>query len=353
MRGLFEQMKQRLLYLFEILLSAGVVGALLYLAFYYHPTVHIDPVKPSPFGYRNAFYGVTLPGDGTDTAAAAVVWAAGTQGRVVRSEDGGGSWTIQDTPTTEHLQDIAAWDLRSALAVGDRGTILRTDDGGRSWEAVAVALHEWSRQLLQVYVEPGTDRAWIVGSYGAVLRSADRGRSWQRVHDEEDVAWNDIVRAPGGGVWIAGEFGRLKRSYDEGASWEEVAVDGGVSLMALAFADAEHGLAVGLSGTVLRTLDGGASWQLAESRLSEHLFDVIWDGERYVAVGDHGRYASAGLRGDDWEKSTLAENYFNWHTKIAASGARSYYLAGADLGRLDGGGVWRTFGQGSPAEARH
>jgi len=341
-------MRQRLLYLFEILLSAGVVGALLFLAFYYHPTVRIDPVKPSPFGYRNAFYGVSLPG--ADGGADPIVWAAGTQGRVVRSEDGGRTWAIQETPTTYHLQDISAWDAQAALVAGDHGTILRTEDGGRTWQQVQVELHEWSRQLLQVYAEPGTGRAWITGGYGAVLRSDDRGRTWRRVHAEEDVAWNDIVRAPDGTVWIVGEFGRVKRSIDDGASWEEVAADGGISLMALAFADAEHGLAVGLSGTVLRTLDGGASWDLVESGLSEHLFDVIWDGERYLAVGDHGRYASAGLRGEDWEESILARNYFNWHTKIAAAGARGYYLAGADLGRLDGG-AWRTFEQTSPAEA--
>lgn len=330
-------MKQRIVYGLEILASLLVVGSLLWVAFYVKPHTRVASVEIALFGYRNNFYGVDVPDPQGD-----VVWAVGTGGRIIRSEDAGTTWTLQDTPTQNNLQDIASWDDQAALVVGDEGTVLVTEDGGETWKQTEVPTRQFGEQLLQARVERGTDRGWITGTYGTVFRTLDRGVVWEMIHPELDVAWNDAAIAPDGTLWVVGEFGRVRRTRDGGDTWEDVDVGTDISLMSIAFADADHAVAVGLSGTVVRTTDGGETWTLVPTGHETHLFDVIWTGDHYAAVGNAGTAGTASREGDDWTFSRLAENNFSWYTGSAAAGPSTLYIGGANLGVLQDG-AWRQF----------
>ncbi len=330
-------MKQRITYSLEILVSLLVVGTLLWVALYVKPRTDVAGVEPALFGYRNNFYGVAVPDE-----HGRIVWAVGTGGRIIRSEDAGETWTLQGTPTNNNLQDIAAWDEAAALVVGDQGTVLVTEDGGQTWVEVQVPLRDFGEQLLQAHVEKGTDRGWIAGTFGSLFRSVDGGVTWQMVHPEVDVAWNDVTVAPDGTIWIVGEFGRVRRSRDGGESWEDVDVGTDISLMSIAFADATNAVTVGLSGTIARSADGGQSWQAVPTGHETHLFDVGWTGSNFAVVGNAGITGHADRDGVDWNFFRLAENNFSWYTASAASGPAILYISGANLGVLSEG-TWRQF----------
>lgn len=62
------------------------------------------------------------------------VWVAGYPGSIVlRSGDGGRSWTQHATGMTTPINDLAFFDKRHGVAVGEFGVILTTDDGGMTW----------------------------------------------------------------------------------------------------------------------------------------------------------------------------------------------------------------------------
>jgi photosystem II stability/assembly factor-like uncharacterized protein len=330
-------MKERIIYSLEILVSLLVVVSLLWVAFYVKPRTEVASVEAALFGYRNNFYGVTVADE-----TGSIVWAVGTGGRIIRSGDGGETWTLQSAPTANNLQDIAAWDEHAALVVGDEGTVLVTGDGGQTWTQTDVPLREFGEQLLQAYVEKGTDRAWVAGTFGTLFQSLDRGATWKMVHPEIDVAWNDVTVAPDGTVWVVGEFGTMRRSNDSGETWEDVEVETESSLMSIAFADATHGVIVGLSGTVAHTMDGGQSWNIVPAGIESHLFDVSWTGSAFAAVGDAGMAGTADRSGLDWTFSRIAENNFSWYTASAAAGPSRLYISGANLGVLEDG-TWRPF----------
>jgi photosystem II stability/assembly factor-like uncharacterized protein len=149
-------------------------------------------------------------------------------------------------------------------------------------------------------------------------------------HPAEDVSWNDIAVVDGQ-LWIVGEFGKVQTSRDDGESWQEVAVPTESSLNAVAFADGAHGVIVGLSGTILVTADGGKSWQQAASGVETHLYDVLWDGSTYHAVGDAGMIVTADARGAPWRADKLSPDNFGWYTGIAPAGG-SYFVCGAGVG---------------------
>jgi len=322
----------------EILVSLFIVGGLLYVAFYVKPTVTIPAYTPTLFGYRDHYYGVAAPDSDQQ-----VIWAVGNDGRVIRSDDAGKDWRIQNTPTKHDLQAIAAWDSDSAVVVGDLATVLTTDDAGESWNVVPIEIYEFGDQLLQVYIDSATGQAWLSGTMGTVMKSDDRGKTWSMVHPQEDLAWNGITVAPDGDVWVVGEFGRMQRSPDHGASWQEVeAPASGSSLMSIAFSDQQHGIAVGLSGVVVCTEDGGHSWSRVENVTQAHFFDVIWDGQQFVAVGDSGILANFSAGGQVLQVGRIHPDNSLWYTQITPFSKAAYLIAGANLG-LHRGENWNVY----------
>jgi len=261
------------------LIPWAVIALLLIAAFTVRPGAVGKAVQPPPISRQDDFYGIAHP-------APQVLWLAGNLGKIVRSDDGGRSWTVQETPTRRNLQAIAAWNANDAVAVGDGATVLVTDDGGRSWKQVAAPHSKVADKFIRVRIMPDGS-AWIVGVMGAVLESTDHGRTWTRKAPVEDVARNDIAGV-GDSRWVVGEFGSILVSRDGGATWSKDTAPVQNTLNGVRFRDAEHGVAVGLQGTILVTDDGGRSWKQVTGVTGEHLFAVAWDGHRWMAAGADG-----------------------------------------------------------------
>lgn len=312
---------QRLSRIFLSFLPFALIAGLLYAALFVKPEVAGASVVPPVMARGDLQYGIAGPGEG-------MVWGAGSDGKVWLSEDAGRTWGLQTTPTKETLQDIAAWDRMHAVAVGNQGVVIRTSDGGKSWQAVDAPRSKVANKLMRV-ATAADGIAWAVGEVGAVLQSKDYGATWARVMHEEDAAWNGVFVGQQK-IWLAGEFGRLAASSDGGARWTSVPTPVKTSLMAIAFKDDANGVAVGLEGVVLTTQDGGANWLRRSPVTREHLFDVMWGGDSWVAVGDKGVFVTGDASGQSWQASRLASGDRAWHTKVIADGDR-YIASGATL----------------------
>jgi photosystem II stability/assembly factor-like uncharacterized protein len=62
-----------------------------------------------------------------DETTAFVVGSAGT---ILRTTDGGDTWTRQESGTTHALHSVSFADANTGTVVGDYGTILHTTTGG-------------------------------------------------------------------------------------------------------------------------------------------------------------------------------------------------------------------------------
>lgn len=313
-----------------------IIGGLLYAGLFVKPKAEISNIELPPIGSRDLFLGVASPQDN-------VVWLAGNWGKILRSDDGGQSWKVQETPVKEHLQDIAAWDSRRAVAVGNDGIVLATADGGETWVKGEAPRAEIANKLVKVWLFP-EGRAWAVGAMNAVLYSEDYGATWTRKVEERDIRWGDVAFIDAKTGWVVGEFGEMLHTVDGGETWENLQSGLENSLTAIAFRDAENGVAVGLEGALLVTSDGGATWTQAPEVTQEHLYDIVWTGKSWFVAGDKGVYLRGDKTGSNWRAGHLAERDLSWHTEIAvASGAM--YLAGASVGAWDGN-QWTAFGRG-------
>src|SRR6266513_2450636 len=57
----------------------------------------------------------------------------GEYGTIVRTTNGGNSWTVQVSGTTQALWAVSFKDSNKGTAVGEGGIILGTTDGGANW----------------------------------------------------------------------------------------------------------------------------------------------------------------------------------------------------------------------------
>jgi photosystem II stability/assembly factor-like uncharacterized protein len=146
--------------------------------------------QESPRAFWNIFStGTNASFRGLHAIDRSCVWACGSQGTVVRTVDGGATWTkhiIEGLEQTE-LRSIHAWSP-TELVVATAGTpcrIYRSNDAGASWsivyenadpKAFIDGLRFWDDEHGFAFGDPLGNRlaAWI---------TRDRGNTWQKPSD--------------------------------------------------------------------------------------------------------------------------------------------------------------------------
>jgi len=109
----------------------------------------------------------------TDTERGWLLLAdAGGTSRLLRTSDGGRSWTAPQVLPGNRLVDLAFGDARAGWAVGDAGQVWATRDGGLSWQAQASG----TGRSLRVVTAFDAQTSWAAGLQGTLLATATGGR---------------------------------------------------------------------------------------------------------------------------------------------------------------------------------
>lgn len=296
------------------------VAGLVYFGVVFKPSPAAKSGTDSVVNARDRFFGVAAIG--------ADVWFAGVAGKVVHSADGGKTWAQQPTSSQANLQDIAFWNASRGVAVGNGGEVLLTSDGGKAWHRATIPVPKLANKLLRVKTF-GQGLAWAVGESAGVYRTADWGQTWERVHKSEDLRWFGVAITGPSSAVVVGEFGRIARTVDDGRSWAAVESPVKASLVAVDFKDARVGTAVGLDGAIVASTDAGVTWAALPKATERHLFDVLWSGNGWLAVGNFVQLTSPD--GRDWTPRAIPGERAFWITEIAPGGGGaepSFFAAG-------------------------
>jgi photosystem II stability/assembly factor-like uncharacterized protein len=320
----------------------------------------VDPTAPSSWKVRDPdLYGVASSDER--------VFAVGYWGTVLRSVDGGATWSQRPTPTRETLYDVSFADARHGWVVGEHGTVLRSVDGGDTWIRQEIAIEEEEeRRLLELHLfgvaALSPDEAWAVGDLGALFRVRD-GEHWERVvlpdavfadGETAERIFNAVDFYDHERGWIVGEFGTVLRTTDGGETWiGERRFDGipaDLYLFDVAHSDANTVAAVGLAGQVLVSRDGGASWKPSSSGLDSALYGITWGSPEGAAVGDRGEIIVSADSGRSWQPARRPP-LFEWLTGVSEGGKALYAVGerGVLLRSLDAGATWEQL-RGPAAE---
>jgi photosystem II stability/assembly factor-like uncharacterized protein len=238
---------------------------------------------------------------------------------LVRSADGGRTWTSVSLPPSEGTASLALTDVRTLfLALGGgppywypQQGLFYSGDAGRNWER----LYQGGVHDVALSPDYGDDHTILIGIAGyhwngGILKSTDNGRTWQP--SREGLPWGadgvtrDIAFSPGYAedhtVFCLSWQG-LYKSTDDGTTWQRLAPvpDGapwGSIEQFLVSPRYPHDQTVWLRGDregQLRSTDGGTTWQqmphtvqpiaVAEAYCPQggdcgvELFGYTWDSE--------------------------------------------------------------------------
>ena len=106
-------------------------------------------------------------------------WAAGVEGTIISTVDGGLTWK-QQSGIEKHLLAIAFANDSQGVAAGAEGTLIVTSDGGSTWQLAQqkpVETKELSYSLLAASARAPSS-FWVAGSSGRIFHSSDGGKSW-------------------------------------------------------------------------------------------------------------------------------------------------------------------------------
>ncbi|MBX7044018.1 MAG: T9SS type A sorting domain-containing protein [Ignavibacteria bacterium] len=193
-------------------------------------------------------------------------WAAGVGPTVVRTTNGGTSWTAATgTGITGDVYNIYAWSANDALCTTSPSAtfIYKTTNGGTTWTQVYTLAGGFINAIQMVSPTEGYAEGDPVGGKWTILKTTDGGTTWARMATEPaqvgtEAGWNNSLQIIGTNIWFGTNNTKVYRSTDLGLTWTSGATTGTVNTYAVHYNNATTGLAGG-TAMVLST-DGGTSY---------------------------------------------------------------------------------------------
>ena len=275
------------------------------------------------------------------TKAGERIVVVGDQGRILISDDEGENWKQIQTPVSVLLTSVHFSDARQGWAAGHDGIVIHTTDGGETWKKQLDGhqLNQLQLDTYQALVDAGEDSAtadlsledlelflddamvaveegptqplldiyfvdsqkgFVLGAYGLLLTTEDGGINWEvlshhvpnpdRFHLNAFLLNKKVDDQQA--LIIAAEAGMLFRSDDQGESW--VLLDSpyegsffGLSSYKEA-SDKDQVLALGLRGHLFASQDQGDSWQQVVLSSSASMSSAATNKDEIMLVGQGG-----------------------------------------------------------------
>ena len=262
--------------------------------------------------------------------AGARVFAAGQQGVIIYSDDGGQSWQQAHVPVSTTITSLAFASLKVGWATGGLGAILKTEDGGQSWvkqldgieeiELMNAATQKYvasqppdsdaaahATRRAQILTEQGPDKPFlsllpiseteifVFGTYRYAERSVDGGQSWadwsMNIGDPESQNIYSAA-AIGGAYYLTSEQGLIFCSTDDGKTFPQLTQineTNPATLFGITDTGAGGILAYGVAGEVYLSIDNGKSWNASQFGGNSNVNAVIYlSDSKLLIAGDAG-----------------------------------------------------------------
>ncbi len=255
-------------------------------------------------------------------------------GTASRGADLDFSWALP-TPQGNSLDGLEFESDSIGLAVGTKGAIVRTTDGGLTWTDIS-AFGDFARRRSDLLSLGGG--SWLaVSEAPGIFRSDDGGFTWSDVANPSTGTLEDVERA-GADLVAIGESGVVLRSTNGGDEWTPGASAGANPLREQHWFDELNGIVVG-DHVARRTTDGGASWAtLPGVDESQDFFNEVVEaapGVLYTFADFHfGRSTNGGA---SWEWN-FAPVFPVYRAKTVAFGAQ-HLLTSTDI---EGAEIWES-----------
>jgi photosystem II stability/assembly factor-like uncharacterized protein len=251
-----------------------------------------------------------------------VAWIGGAAGTVLRSTNGGATWTSVGGATIgADIYNIFGIDDQTALCTTSPAATLiwRTTNGGTTWTQVLSVTGGFMDAIWMFDANNGFAYGDPVSGNWELYKTTDGGATWNPApalaQAGAEAGWNNAMYVSGSNIYFGTNNTTIYYSSDGGNSWTPQTTTGQVNSYAIWFNNANVGLMGGSTGGLDATTNGGTTW---------------------AAITSPGAIASAGITGinNQWwfaQQASPGVIYYstndgaNWTTQYTSPTAGQFY----------------------------
>ena len=222
------------------------------------------------------------------------------RGKMVKTTNGGHHWTLIDTVANKNFFKVIYVNPQTLYIAGgsrqkDTSTILKSTDGGNTWSII----YNQPGSRLKSICFIDTLKGFAVGDSSEILSTIDAGSHWTPVSPPvTNRSFNGVVFLNASTGYIIGgtrDTARttLLKTIDGGQNWTVLKDAPGGQLNDVIFINASEGYMVGDSATVLKTTNGGLNWvqQVLPNTVADQQINTIaFSGSGLGVIGGMGAY---------------------------------------------------------------
>jgi photosystem II stability/assembly factor-like uncharacterized protein len=228
----------------------------------------------------------------------------GANGAVIRSSDYV-TWTVGSSGVSTTLLNVDMQSDTTAIAVGTGGTIIKTTDGGATWSSITGITTE---DIYGVSYASATV-AYLAAQDGHVFKTTDGGATWSDVGASLsglDAFTIDAFNASV--VYVAGKYGGAFKSTDGGTTWSPLATMTSEHIYAIDAVSASVAFIGGANRTIAKTTNGSSFTlqTLPDFGTTETVTDLSCTSSSLCLLsGNEGVVQITGNGGTTWTKETM------------------------------------------------
>ncbi len=209
-----------------------------------------------------------------------LIISVGDYGVIKSSTDFGKTWSTQQIPTVNKLNDVVIIDSQRAIAVGNKGVVLYTANSGSSWSIVDI---ETKYDLFDVQISD--KNGIIVGQYGFLAEANGNFQDWQQTDIATDDSLNMSCVFDAKNAIVCVNNGKVLTK--ENGSWDIDDLDTKGNLIKIAKVDENSAFMISDKLEGFLTSDRGKTWEKIfiddiDIGIIDKIVDLVYDD--YVSV---------------------------------------------------------------------
>lgn len=258
-----------------------------------------------------------------------VAWACGSGGTVLRTVNGGTTWTNvtgSPIPASLDLYSIFGWSDNIAFVTGSSASstfVYRTINGGASWTPVFTELGGFINVIHMFDDNNGFMQGDPLGTRWSLWRTSNGGASWDSTGMflaaiGAEHGWNNSIFVDGNTVYMGTNGSRVYKSTSNGTNFVSSSTGSEVNTYALWFNSPNVGLGGG--NTIILTTNGGTTWGNLPAPGAAAVTGIIGSGNNWWFTRQEGMIQYSSNNGTTWSSQYTAPSGAFTHISKSRTG---------------------------------